>query len=382
MPSAEIIAIGTELLLGEIQDTNTRYLARILRDAGIDIYRATIVGDNTERIAQAIQESLSRTHIIITTGGLGPTVDDPTREAVALAVGVATEFRPELWEQILARFKRFNRQTTENNRRQAYIPAGAIPVENPVGTAPAFIYETGEHAIISLPGVPREMEYLTVNVVMPYLRQRYTLKGTIKAKVLHATGIGESQVDDLVGDLETYRNPTVGLLAHPGQVDIRVTAKADSVEEADRLIDELVLVVRQRLGDAIFGDDFDTLEEVTLAKLAALGWKLLVIECGLGGELREKLKRAHFPDEQVVLLPQVTDENALAGEISKINQGFQADAVLSVNYQPGLEKQLVKLAIATPFGKNEGAFYYGGPPASGIPWAVNMSLDYLRRMMP
>jgi nicotinamide-nucleotide amidase len=382
MPSAEIIAIGTELLLGEIQDTNTRYLARILRDAGIDIYRATIVGDNTERIAQAIQESLSRTHIIITTGGLGPTVDDPTREAVALAVGVKTEFRPELWEQILARFKRFNRQTTENNRRQAYIPVGAIPVENPVGTAPAFIYETGEHAIISLPGVPREMEYLTVNVVMPYLRQRYTLKGTIKAKVLHATGIGESQVDDLVGDLETYRNPTVGLLAHPGQVDIRVTAKADSVEEADRLIEELVAIVRQRLGDAIFGDDFDTLEEVTLAKLASLGWKLLVIECGLGGELREKFKRAHFPEEQVVVLPQVTDENTLAGEIRKINEGFQADAVLSVDYQPGLEKQLVKIAIATPFGKKDGAFYYGGPPASGIPWAVNMSLDYLRRMMP
>jgi nicotinamide-nucleotide amidase len=382
MPSAEIIAIGTELLLGEIQDTNTRYLARILRDAGIDIYRATIVGDNTERIAQAIQESLSRTTIIITTGGLGPTVDDPTREAVALAVGVKTEFRPELWEQILARFRRFNRQTTENNRRQAYIPVGAIPVENPVGTAPAFIYEIGEHAIISLPGVPREMEYLTVNVVMPYLRQKYTLKGTIKAKVLHATGIGESQVDDLVGDLETYRNPTVGLLAHPGQVDIRVTAKADSIEEADRLIGELVAIVRQRLGDAIFGDDFETLEEVTLAKLASLGWKLLVIECGLGGELREKLKRAHFPEEQVVVLPQVTDETALTEEISKINQGFQADAILVVNYQPGLEKQLVKIEIAAPFGRKEGAFYYGGPPASGIPWAVNMSLDYLRRMMP
>jgi nicotinamide-nucleotide amidase len=128
MPSAEIIAIGTELLLGEIQDTNTHYLARILRDAGIDIFRATIVGDNAERIAQVIQEALNRTDIIITTGGLGPTVDDPTRQAVALAVGVETEFRPELWEQILARFKRFNRPSTENNKRQAYIPKGAIPL--------------------------------------------------------------------------------------------------------------------------------------------------------------------------------------------------------------------------------------------------------------
>ena len=382
MPSAEIIAIGTELLLGEIQDTNTRYLARILRDAGIDIYRATIVGDNTERIAQAIQEALGRTNIIITTGGLGPTVDDPTRQAVALAVGVETEFRPELWDQIVARFKRFNRQTTENNRRQAYIPKGAIPVENPVGTAPSFIYEIGDHSIISLPGVPREMEYLTEHVVMPYLRQRYALKGTIKAKVLHISGLGESQVDELIGDLETYRNPTVGLLAHPGQVDIRVTAKADSVEEADRMIDDLVVIVRQRLGDSIYGDDFDTLEEVTMKKLSSLGWKLLVVECGLDGELQGKLKRAHFPEEQVVVLSQVLDENALIENISKINEGFRADAILTVNYQPGLEKQLVKIEFTTPSGKKDGSFYYGGPPASGGPWAVNMSLDYLRRNMP
>ncbi len=382
MPSAEIIAIGTELLLGEIQDTNTRYLARILRDAGIDIFRATIVGDNTKRIAQAIQEALSRTNIIITTGGLGPTVDDPTRQAVALAMGVETEFRPELWDQIVARFKRYNRLTTENNRRQAYIPKGAIPVENPVGTAPSFIYETGEHSIISLPGVPREMEYLIEHVVMPYLRQRYTLKGTIKAKVLHVSGLGESQVDEWIGDLETYRNPTVGLLAHPGQVDIRVTAKADSIEEADRLIDELAEIVRQRLGDAIFGDDFNTLEEVTVKKLSALGWKLLVVECGLGGELGGALKRAHFPKEQVVVLPQVSDENILIENISKINDEFQADAILTVNYQPGVEKQLVKIDVVSPFGKKNDSFYYGGPPANGIPWAVNMSLDYLRRNMP
>ena len=382
MPSAEIIAIGTELLLGEIQDTNTRYLARTLRDAGIDIFRATIVGDNTERIAQAIQEALGRTNIIITTGGLGPTVDDPTRQAVALAIGVETEFRPELWDQIVTRFKRYNRQTTENNRRQAYIPKGAIPVENPVGTAPSFIYETGEHSIISLPGVPREMEFLIEHAILPYLRQRYALKGTIKAKVFHISGLGESQVDECIGDLETYRNPTVGLLAHPGQVDIRVTAKADSIEEADRLIDELAEIVRQRLGDAIFGDDFDTLEEVTAKKLSDLGWKLLVVECGLGGELRGALKRAHFPEEQVVVLPQVSDENNLIKNISKINDEFRADAILIVNYQPGVEKQLVKIDIVAPFGKKKDSFSYGGPPASGIPWAVNMSLDYLRRNMP
>ncbi len=126
MPSAEIITIGTEILLGEIVDTNAQFVARALRDAGIDLYRKTTVGDNPRRIAQAVQQSLDRCEIIITTGGLGPTVDDPTREALALALGVELEYHPELWDQIVARFQRFNREPTENNRRQAYIPQGAI----------------------------------------------------------------------------------------------------------------------------------------------------------------------------------------------------------------------------------------------------------------
>ena len=172
MPTAEIIALGTELLLGEIQDTNTRYIARHLRDTGIDLFRTAIIGDNAERIAQALREALTRAQIIITTGGLGPTVDDPTRQAVALAVNVPLEYRPELWGQIQARFERFGRQATENNKRQAYIPQGSIPVENLVGTAPAFITETGGSVIISLPGVPREMEAGAVGPYKTYLGTR------------------------------------------------------------------------------------------------------------------------------------------------------------------------------------------------------------------
>ena len=183
MPNAEIITIGTEILLGEIVDTNAQYLARSLRDHGIDLFRTTSVGDNPQRIALAVQEGLRRSTIIITTGGLGPTVDDPTREAVALAIGVPTEFRPDLWDQVQARFRRYGRIPTENNRRQAYIPQGAIPVENPVGTAPCFIVEIDGRAIISLPGVPREMEYLMQHAIIPYLCERYDLRSTIKARV-------------------------------------------------------------------------------------------------------------------------------------------------------------------------------------------------------
>ena len=197
MPSAEIITIGTELLLGEIVDTNATFLARSLRDVGIDLFKITTVGDNVKRIAQAIQLSLEKCDIVITTGGLGPTVDDPTREAVALAVGVKSEFHPELWEQIQTRFTRLGRMPTENNRRQAYIPEGAIAIENPVGTAPIFILEYHSHVIISLPGVPSEMEYLLQHNIIPYLQQHYSLQAVIKTRVLHTVGVGESQIDHL-----------------------------------------------------------------------------------------------------------------------------------------------------------------------------------------
>ena len=294
MPAAEIITIGTELLLGETVDTNTRYIARALRDEGVDLFRTSTIGDNPDRIAEIIREGVQRAEIIITTGGLGPTVDDPTREAVAQALGVETEFRPELWDQILERFKRYGRTPTDNNKRQAFIPRGALPVENPVGTAPAFICETGEHAIISLPGVPREMEYLMQNMVLPYLRERYNLTGVIKARVLHTSGAGESQIDERIGDLEQLNNPTVGLAAHAGQVDIRITAKAETEAEADALISKVEEQIRQRLRAWIYGADDDSLEGVALDTLSACGWDLTVVwECETKNieMLTEKLKQ-------------------------------------------------------------------------------------------
>ncbi|MFN2128415.1 MAG: competence/damage-inducible protein A, partial [Anaerolineales bacterium] len=195
MPTAEIITIGTELLLGETVDTNTRYIARALRDKGVDLFRTSTIGDNPDRIAEIIREGLQRADIIITTGGLGPTIDDPTRHAIALAIGVETEFRAELWDQIKERFKRYGRTPTENNKRQAFVPKGSIAIENTVGTAPAFICEIENRAIIALPGVPREMEHLMQVEVLPYLKNRFKLTGVIKSRVLHTSGVGESQID-------------------------------------------------------------------------------------------------------------------------------------------------------------------------------------------
>ncbi|MDR3576351.1 MAG: CinA family nicotinamide mononucleotide deamidase-related protein [Anaerolineaceae bacterium] len=379
MPAAEIIAIGTELLLGEIQDTNTRYLARLLRDVGIDLYRASMVGDNAERIAQLIQDASKRSQIIITTGGLGPTVDDPARQAVALSVGRETEFRPELWNQIQERFKRYGRPPTENNRRQAYIPQDAVAIENPVGTAPAFRVEFEDHVIISLPGVPREMEYLMENNVLPYLKERFRLHGTIKASVLHTAGVGESQIDEWIGDLETRQNPTVGLLARAGQIDVRVTAKADSVEEADQMISGMVSEVRRRLGDAIFGQDEETLEGVSLAKLAKSSGKLHILECGMDGEMIQRLVEAGFPKDQTHQIQDGYSGADLKQALYDLGRQTATNLILGASYRRGKFNQELSLYLISEKGEQEESRTWGGPPPMGKTWAVNISLDYLRR---
>jgi nicotinamide-nucleotide amidase len=381
MPSAEIITIGTEILLGEIVDTNAYFLARSLRDIGVDLYRKTSVGDNTKRIAQAIQQALERCDFVITTGGLGPTVDDPTREAVALAMGVATEFRPELWEQIQERFTRYGRQPTENNKRQAYMPESSIAIENPVGTAPAFIIERGKQAIISLPGVPREMEYLMKNAVLPYLRQHYSLQGIIKARVLHTAGAGESQIDDQIDDLERFSNPTVGLAAHSGQVDVRITAKAASEAEADAMIGEVEATIRQRLGNWVYGADGETLEEMAVQHLQQRGWSLAVVESDLGGKLLRRL--AESPGVLrggEMLAERPADGEALLAVTDNYRQAREADVGLGVAIYPRGEKQDVLVALITPESKITLQRPYGGPPEYAPRWALHHSLDILRNL--
>ncbi len=380
MPSAEIISIGTELLLGEIIDTNAPYLARLLRDIGVDLYRKTTVGDNTKRIAQIIRESLERCDIIITTGGLGPTVDDPTREAVALALNVQTEYHPELWEQIQARFQRYGRLPTENNRRQAFIPQGALAVENPVGTAPSFIVDQNGKVIISLPGVPKEMEFLMQNQIIPYLRTRFDLHGIIKARVLHTAGVGESQIDDMIGDLETWSNPTLGLLAHSGQVDVRITAKADSENEADQMILNLEKVLRERLGEMIYGVDQDTLESKAFENLHAKGWNLVILEAGLNGDLIKRLA-----SNPVVYLGGTALENPPGPDELKeltisMHQKNSAQVSLGVSLVPGGVKQDIYFYLISPQGIQQLDRSYGGAPGNAPRWAVNLALDLLRRL--
>lgn len=381
MPTAEIITIGTELLLGETVDTNTRYIARTLRDHGIDIFRTSTIGDNLERIASIIREGHQRADIIITTGGLGPTVDDPTRDAIALGVGAETEFRPELWDQIQERFQRYGHLPTENNKRQAYIPEGAIAIENIVGTAPAFIVEKDNKSIIALPGVPREMEYLMEHKVIPYLKGKFKLQSVIKTRQIHTSGLGESQIDAQIGDLEQLHNPTVGLAAHAGQVDIRITAKADDESEADQMIRNVESEINHRLGKWIYGVDDDTLEGIVLQKIADHGWTLSVVEAGINGRLIRKLAKigSSFIGGEVLSSSQTKEDLPTLVKSTRFSK--KTDIGLGVILSPGEFQQTVHVFYISPKNERTITKTYGGPPQLAPTWSMNICLNLIKNSL-
>jgi nicotinamide-nucleotide amidase len=388
MPSAEIITIGTEILLGEIVDTNTRYIARLLRGLGVDLYRTSTIGDNVERIAEAIRHAMQRADIVITTGGLGPTVDDPTREAVARAFGVETEFRQELWEQILEIVARYGRKPGENQKRQAYVPQGAIAIKNEVGTAPAFIMEEssltpisspkggGVRTVISLPGVPKEMEYLLHSAVIPYLQTRYNLDQVIKVRLLHTSGAGEGDIDELIGDLEQLANPTVGLAAHSGIVDVRIAAKARTEPEAEDMIAVVEAQVRERLGKLVYGIDEEKLEEVALRAASFRDWSLVAVESGLGGALKLRLagtRAANLLGVEALDLP----ERELSTALKAAREKYAAKAALGVAAYPAT--RAAELVLITPEEIIERQLTFGGHPGLLPRWSVNLALNLLRR---
>jgi len=304
--NAEIIATGSELLLGQIIDTNSSYIAKSLADIGIELIQTTTVGDNLQRMKEAIQEATQRCQVVITTGGLGPTEDDLTREAVAETTKRPLVFQPHLMEQIEGLFKRRGFRMTENNRKQAYIPEGAIPIENPKGTAPGFIVEGSNWVTISIPGVPSEMEYLMKHTVISYLRRRFNLKHQVlRYKVLRACGLGESAIGLQIKDLmRESRNPSVGTLASVGDIKIRITAKADNPEEASILIQKMEQEIRNRLGSLIYGVDDETLHGNIVKELERLNLTLSVAETFTVGIISQKLASTNSPSfAQGVVLP-------------------------------------------------------------------------------
>ncbi len=311
---AELVVIGTELLLGQIIDTNAAYLAQQLSSIGIDLYYKSTVGDNKARIVEVLRLATGRSDIVITTGGIGPTLDDMTRESVADVVGVPLQMQPHLLEQIK---HMLGSRYTENNARQAHIPARATTIENPVGTAPGFIAPTPRGGVVvSLPGVPSELRYLTEHAVIPYLKERFNISAIIVSRTLKCMGLTESSIDEALDDLiTTGSNPTIGLLAQMqlGEIHVRLTAKAADEAAANTLIAPLEAKVRERLRKAVFGVDEAEYEHVVAGLIRQHALTIAVAECGLTGGVGHELSLAlagdrHFAAAVIANLPEALEQ--------------------------------------------------------------------------
>ena len=258
MPKAEIYALGSEIVLGQTIDTNSAWISTKLNDLGIETVKHVAIADDIEIIKSVLNNSTSE--IIIIGGGLGPTQDDLTREAIAEVTGRELYKDPKLLEEIENRFRKRGFILTKNNDKQAMIPETATAIHNPNGTAPAFSLKWQNKIIYALPGVPHEMKWLFENVVLPELMQSFSIKTKIEYETLKVLGMGESTVDDKIGDLMKIDNPIVGLLAHPGQVDVRITATGED-SERKILIDKTKQEIFERLNDTtIISEDLTPIQ--------------------------------------------------------------------------------------------------------------------------
>ncbi len=288
--------MGSELLLGQIVDTNSAWIAQRLAENGVNLFYKHTVGDNFDRMVSILGGALERADAVITTGGIGPTQDDLTREAVAKVTGRKIVTDPHSLRELEERFRRRGFILTRNNEKQATVPEGALIIRNPNGTAPAFLVEDPRGVIISVPGVPFEMKWLIENEVMPYLRGKFGLKQVIHYKLLKVADLGESNVDHLIGHLiAESSNPTVGVLAHPGQVDVRIAAMAEDRAEAERLIEPVAGEARQLLGDHVFAEDGETMEGLVGGLLESSGETVACYEDLSGGSVAMALEEAAGP---------------------------------------------------------------------------------------
>lgn len=283
----EILAVGTEILLGDIVNTNAQYIAKRLSDIGIFVYHQSVVGDNPERLKEAYDLAFTRADLVITTGGLGPTKDDLTKETAFDYFDKTSVLHEESFKYIEEIFKKSNRTVSESNRKQAFFPSDAIVLRNNNGTAPGCIIEEGDKVLVMLPGPPREMKPMFEESVIPYLKK--FSKEILVSKVLRVIGIGESAAADMLGDILDNENPTVAPYAKEGEVTFRVTAKASNEEEAKALIMPIEAKVRDILGDNVYGEGSTCLEEVLGQLLIEKGLTIATAESCTGGMVAARL---------------------------------------------------------------------------------------------
>src|ERR671932_574379 len=285
--SAEILAIGTEVLLGDLVDTNTAWLSARLAALGVSVYRHVTVGYNKQRIVAAFLEASSRADLVITTGGLGPTSDDLTNECLGLAAGRQMVEYPEARRHVDEMFARFGREPTSSNYKQALFPEGSRLIPNPLGTAMGALLELDGALVATFPGVPIEMKRMFEETLEPLIKSR--TDGSIVSRTLWFTGIGESALAEKVQDLLDASDPTVAPLAGQGKVRLRVTARAASLEEAEKRIEPVAEEILNRLKKYYFGEDDETLEGVVGRLLTVRGATLALAESCTGCLLAKRL---------------------------------------------------------------------------------------------
>lgn len=397
---AEIITTGTEILLGDIVDTNAAWIAQQVREVGVNLYYKTTVGDNQARVQGVLEMALARSDILLVTGGLGPTADDITRDAIAAATGRPLVRDEAIVEKLRERFARWGNTMTENNLRQAYIPEGATVIPNPVGTAPGFIAPDLRHGrgarIIAMPGVPREMKRMMTESVLPYILSLTGGVGVIRRRILRTVGIGESALDTLLGDLMNEGNPTVGLAAHLGQADIRIASRAAGADEAEALLDRMESWVRERAGAFIYSATPDeSVENVVVRLLQERGATVALLETSSGGAIAERLRACDGGPERVAAA-QVQESESVAGVDEESVRQMAAELRLAGGATFGLaivstgraDEDFYSqtpgetwLALAGATDAQTARFPFGGRDNISTAWIGNRALDLLRRAL-
>jgi nicotinamide-nucleotide amidase len=349
--SAEILCIGTELLLGNITNGNARWIAEQLAALGIPHHRQLVVGDNRERLIAELQAAARRCRVLITTGGLGPTPDDLTTEAIAAAFGAPLVEHPQVWAEIQARLAARGRPCAASNRRQAFLPEGAALLPNPTGTAPGMIWSPRpDFTILTFPGVPSEMRAMWEATAAPWLPAAGLAEGVFASRMLHFWGVGESNLAEQMADLLEGANPTVAPYAGSGEVKLRITARAATAEAAVQLLEPVEAEIRARTGALCFGVDEASLASVVLEQLRSRGQTLAVAESCTGGGLGAAL--AAVPGASDVLL------GGVIAYANSVKQGLL-----------GVPAQLLEAhgAVSDPVAR---AMADGARSATGADWAL------------
>lgn len=342
----EVVAIGTELLLGVIVDSNSSWIGEQLALAGIDSLYQTKVGDNFGRMEAVIRQALERSDAVICCGGLGPTQDDITRDVIAKVMGVEVKRDDAIADEIRRRFEVRGRTMSLNNLRQADIPVGAYPIAEMPGTAPGLVCPVGDKVIYAVPGVPSEMREMVTGTVLPDLRRRMGVSAVIRSRTLRTWGLSESGIDEMLtsrmAELDQLGNPTIAFNASGIEgIKVRVTSKCDDEETALRILDAEEKILRAILGEAVFGIDDESMELVVLNGLKERGMTLAVSESITGGILASRMTAIDMamstfkggfiqPDRDPIQPPDLPPEARSLRDAQAVRLHFGADVGLAV----------------------------------------------------